>query len=247
MERIKQEIEDIYAPLFLRIGGMVFERSVNSEVDVVALSDGFDIVQKEEIGTHRRVGAGVDSDGLPFERRQKLGIEMTCCGVGQPETFGEEFGEDNGRGLGLYDRDRLGAGDCPCEEVETEETVLDVPEIEDRVPPFEQFGDPALADVGVEWRHHVVNHPEDGLTGFGLSQVVTLCSVMHLFGGEFTGGDERVEAFEVVNATGVDHRHGRQQEVHLLFDGGCMPLADGFEGVAEDVVPFHRLARVRVD
>lgn len=114
-------------------------------------------------------------------------------------------------------------------------------------PPFEQFGDPALADVGVEWRHHVVDHPEDGLTGFGLPQVVTLCSVMHLFGGEFTGGDERVEAFEVVDATGVDHRHGRQQEVHLLFDGGCMPLADGFEGVAEDVVPFHRLARVRVD
>ena len=65
--------------------------------------------------------------------------------------------------------------------------------------------------------------------------------------GEFTGGDERVEAFEVVVATGVDHCHGRQQEVHLLFDGGCMPLADGFEGVAEDVVPFHRLARVRVD
>ena len=101
--------------------------------------------------------------------------------------------------------------------------------------------------LGVEGRHHVVDHPEDGLTGFGLPQVVTLCSVMHLFGGEFTGGDERVEAFEVVNATGVDHRHGRQQEVHLLFDGGCMPLADGFEGVAEDVVPFHRLARVRVD
>ena len=131
--------------------------------------------------------------------------------------------------------------------METEETVLDVPEIEDRVPPFEQFGDPALADVGVEWRHYVVDHPEDGLTGFGLSQVVTLCSVMHLFGGEFTGGDERVEAFEVVDATGVDHRHGRQQEFHLTFDGGCMPLADGFEGVAEDVVPFHRLARVRVD
>ena len=226
---------------------MIFECSVNSEVNVVALSDGLGIVQEEEIGTHRRVGAGVDGNGLSFERRQELGIEMTRCGVGQPEALRKEFGEDNGRGLGLYDRDRLGARDCPRKEVETEETVLDVPEIEDRVPPFEQFGDPALADMGVEGRHHVVDHPEDGLTGFGLSQVVTLCSVMHLFGGKFAGGDERVEAFEVVNATGVDHRHGRQQEVHLLFDGGCMPLADGFEGVAEDVVPFHRLARVRVD
>lgn len=131
--------------------------------------------------------------------------------------------------------------------METEETVLGVPEIQDRIATFEQFGDPFIADMGVEGRHHIVDHPEDGLTGFGLSQVVTLCSVMHLFGGEFTGSDERVEAFEVVDATDVDHRHGRQQEVHLLFDGGCMPLADGFEGVAEDVVPFHRLARVRVD
>ena len=108
---------------------MVFECSVNSEVNVVALSDGLGIVQKEEIGTHRRVGAGVDGNGLSFERRQELRIEMTRCGVGHPETFGEEFGEDNGRGLGLYDRDGLGAGDCPCEEVETEETVLGVPEI----------------------------------------------------------------------------------------------------------------------
>ena len=247
MERIKQEIEDIYAPLFLRLGRMIFERSVNSEVNVVALSDGLGIVQEEEIGTQGRISAGVDGNGLSFERRQELRIEMTRCGVGQPETFGEEFGQHESRGFGLYNRDRLGAGDCPCEEVETEETVLDVPEIEDRAPPFEQFGDPALADVGVEGRHYVVDHPEDGLTGFGLPQVVTLCSVMHLFGGKFAGGDERAEAFEVVNATGVDHRHGRQQEVHLLFDGGCMPLADGFEGVAEDVVPFHRLARGSVD
>ena len=110
MERIKQEIDEIYAPLFLRLGRMVFERSVNSEVNVVALSDGLGIVQEEEIGTQGRVGAGIDRDGLPFERRQEVGGEMTRCGVGHPEVFGEEFGEDNGRGLGLYDRDRLGAG-----------------------------------------------------------------------------------------------------------------------------------------
>ena len=108
---------------------MVFECSVNSEVNVVALSDGFGIIPEEEIGTHRRVGTRVDCDGLPFERRQEVGGEMTRRGIGHPETFGEEFGEDNGRGLGLYNRDRLGAGDCPCEEVETEETVLGVPEI----------------------------------------------------------------------------------------------------------------------
>ena len=92
---------------------MVFERSVDGEVDVVATSDDFCIIPKEDIGTQGWVGAGVDGNGLPFERRQELGIEMTRCGVGQPEALGEEFGEDNGRGLGLYNRDRLGAGDCP--------------------------------------------------------------------------------------------------------------------------------------
>ena len=92
---------------------MVFERSVDGEVDVVAAFDGFGIIPEEEIGTHRWVGAGVDGNGLPFERRQELGIEMTRRGIGHPETFGEEFGEDNGRGFGLYNRDRLGAGGCP--------------------------------------------------------------------------------------------------------------------------------------
>ena len=92
---------------------MVFERSVDGEVNVVALSDGLGIVQEEEIGTQGRVGAGVDGNGLSFERRQELGIEMTCCGVGQPETFGEEFGQHESRGFGLYDRDGLNAGDCP--------------------------------------------------------------------------------------------------------------------------------------
>ena len=92
---------------------MVFERSVNSEVNVVAFSDGLGIIPEEEIGTHRRVGARVDGNGLPFERRQELGIEMTRRGIGQPETFGEEFGQHDSRGLGLYNRDRLGAGDCP--------------------------------------------------------------------------------------------------------------------------------------
>ena len=92
---------------------MVFECSVNSEVNVVALSDGLGIVQEEEIGTHRWVGERVDGDSASFVRRQELGIEMTRRGIGHPETFGKEFGEDNGRGFGLYDRDRLGAGDCP--------------------------------------------------------------------------------------------------------------------------------------
>ena len=92
---------------------MVFECSVDGQVDVIMTFDFFGIIQKEEIGTQGRVGARVDGDGLSFERRQELRIEMTRCGVGQPEALREEFGEDNGRGLGLYNRDRLGAGDCP--------------------------------------------------------------------------------------------------------------------------------------
>ena len=92
---------------------MIFKRWINGQVDVIMTFDFFGIIPKEEIGTQGRVGAGVDGNSLPFERRQELRIEMTCCGVGQPETFGKEFGEDNGRGFGLYNRDRLGAGGCP--------------------------------------------------------------------------------------------------------------------------------------
>jgi len=95
LERIKQEIEDIYAPLFLSLGRMVFECSVDGEVDVVAAFDGFGIIPEEEIGTHRRVGARVDGDSASFERRQELRIEMTRRGVGQPEALREEFGENN--------------------------------------------------------------------------------------------------------------------------------------------------------
>ena len=108
---------------------MIFKRRINGQVDVIMTFDFFGIIPEEEIGTHGWVGTRVDRDSLPFERRQELRIEMTRCGVGQPEALREEFGEDNGRGLGLYNRDRLGAGGCPCEEVETEETVLGVPEI----------------------------------------------------------------------------------------------------------------------
>ena len=52
--------------------------------------------------------------------------------------------------------------------MEAEETVLGAPEIQNWIATFEQFGDPSIADMGVEGRHHVVDHPEDGLTGFGL-------------------------------------------------------------------------------
>lgn len=92
---------------------MVFECSVDGDVNVIATSDDFCIIPKEDIGTQGRVGAGVDGNSLPFERRQELGIEMTRRGIGHPEIFGEEFGQHESRGFGLYDRDRLGAGDCP--------------------------------------------------------------------------------------------------------------------------------------
>ena len=74
---------------------MIFKRRINGQVDVVAAFDGFGIIPEEEIGTHRRVGARVDGNGLPFERRQEVGGEMTCCGVGHPDAFGKEFREDH--------------------------------------------------------------------------------------------------------------------------------------------------------
>ena len=92
---------------------MIFKRRINGQVDVIMTFDFFGIIPKEDIGTQGRVGAGIDRDGLPFERCQELGIEMTRRGIGHPETFGEEFGQHESRGFGLYNRDRLGAGGCP--------------------------------------------------------------------------------------------------------------------------------------
>jgi hypothetical protein len=96
--------------------------------------------------------------------------------------------------------------------------------------------------VGIKGLEHIVDHPEDGLAALGLTEVITLGCMVHLVDSQFTGCDERLKEIEVISTTSLNHRHRRQYEIHLMFDGGWM-RAEGLEGITKNFVPFHRLAR----
>jgi hypothetical protein len=94
----------------------------------------------------------------------------------------------------------------------------------------------------IEGPKHIVDHPEDDLAAPALTKVIELGCVAHLLDGQFAGSNERFKEVEVVSATGLYHRHRRQREIYLMSDVRGMRFK-GLEGITEDVVPFHRLAR----
>ena len=94
--------------------------------------------------------------------------------------------------------------------MQAEEAVGDTPGGDEGLTGFEEHGDPGGADVGIERREHVVDHPEDGLTALGLSEMITLAGMVHLFKRQMASSDEGMEEIEIVSTTGLDHRHGRQ-------------------------------------
>ena len=92
--------------------------------------------------------------------------------------------------------------------MQAEEAVLDLPGFEEGFTDFEEGGEPGgSADVGIKGLAHVVDHPEDGLAGSGLAEMIAVTGVAHLFGREMTRGDEGMEEVEVVGTTGFNHRH----------------------------------------
>jgi hypothetical protein len=64
--------------------------------------------------------------------------------------------------------------------MQSEEAVLDLPAVEERLTLFEDPGDPGITDVGVERLKHIIDHPEDGLPALGLAEMITLGCVVHL-------------------------------------------------------------------
>ena len=64
--------------------------------------------------------------------------------------------------------------------MQSEETVLDLPALDERLTLFEDPGDPGIADVGIKRLKHIIDHPEDGLATLGLAEVITLGCVVHL-------------------------------------------------------------------
>jgi hypothetical protein len=123
--------------------------------------------------------------------------------------------------------------------MEAEEAVGDAPGGDEGLTGLEERGDPGGADVGIEGREHVVDHPEDGLAAPGLAEVIALTGMMHLIDRQMTGGDEGMEEAEVIGTTGFDHRHGGEGEVDGLPGIRAKALTEGFESVTEKFFDFH--------
>ena len=92
--------------------------------------------------------------------------------------------------------------------MEAEEAVGDLPGGDERLTGLEEGGHPGGgADVGIEGREHVVDHPEYGQSALGLTEIIALAGMPHLADGQIAGSDEGCKEIEVVCTTGLDHRH----------------------------------------
>lgn len=124
--------------------------------------------------------------------------------------------------------------------MQAEEAVGDLPGGEQGFAGFEEGRDPSGSDMCIEGLKHVIDHPEDGLAALGLAEMITVTGAVHLVDGQFPGGDERMKKIEVISTTGFHHRHRGQHEGRCMMEEGRWMMAESFEGVAENVVPFHK-------
>ena len=130
--------------------------------------------------------------------------------------------------------------------MEAEETMLHLPVCNERLSSFEEIGDPIIPDMGILWTEQVIDHPIDGRPRLGLAEVIAVTSLVHILNRQFPGGDERLEVVKDIGPTGFQHRHRRQHHVNLSPDLRPDLFPKRLEGVAKDLVPFHRLARVKL-
>ena len=79
------KVEDIDTPFLLILGGMVFERGVDMEIEVVMAEGLVDEVFEEKEGGLRRISTGIDGDGLTLERGKEVRDQMGGRGVGEPD------------------------------------------------------------------------------------------------------------------------------------------------------------------
>jgi hypothetical protein len=79
------KVEDIDASFLLILGGMVFERGVDMEVEVVMAEGLVDEVFEEKEGGLRRISTGIDSDGLAFKWGKEVREQMRGRGIGEPD------------------------------------------------------------------------------------------------------------------------------------------------------------------
>ena len=79
------KVKNIDASFLLILGGMVLERSVDMEVEVVKAQGLVDEVFEEKEGGLRQICTGIDGDGLTFERGKEVRDQMGGRGVGEPD------------------------------------------------------------------------------------------------------------------------------------------------------------------
>ena len=120
--------------------------------------------------------------------------------------------------------------------METEEAVADVAGLEDGFALFQERREPrAGTDKCILRGEHVVDEPEDRVVALRLAQIVARCCMVHLLDCQLPHVDPGLEEVEVVGAAGLDHRHGRQDEVDHAADVGGL-RAECLERISEYLV-----------
>ena len=85
------KVEDIDTSLLLILGGIVFERGVDMEIEVVAAERLVDEVFEEKEGGLRQICTRIDGDGLTLESGKEVREQMRGRGVGEPDGLGKQL------------------------------------------------------------------------------------------------------------------------------------------------------------
>ena len=124
--------------------------------------------------------------------------------------------------------------------MKAEEAVSDLPGGDERLTSLEEGRQPRRSsNMSIKRREHVVHHPEDRLAAPGLTEIIALTGMLHLFDGQVAGSDEGRKEIKVIGTTGLDHRHRRDRQIDALPNIGGDGLTDGLEGVLKQISDHH--------
>ena len=88
------EGEEVDVTGFLRRSGLVFEKGIDSDVEMVLALGPVCDIEEGKIGGHGFIGVGKENDTVALEGRKKIFVEVGGVRVGHPERLGVEFRED---------------------------------------------------------------------------------------------------------------------------------------------------------
>ena len=88
------EGEEVDMTGFLRGRSIVFEKGIDSDVEMELTAGMVCNVEEGEIGGSGLIGIGKENDTVVLERRKKIFVEVGGVRVSHPERLGVEFGEN---------------------------------------------------------------------------------------------------------------------------------------------------------